>query len=429
MHNIKWIRKEPKLFDEAMERRGLGALSNKILELDKEKRGGQTNLQELQERSNAVAKSIGALMAEGKKDKAQAAIEEGKQLKEQIAALKDAEDIDGEQDAVMEFLSTLPNILDDDVPDGGDESANKEVRKWGEPRNLDFSPKEHFEIGRTLGQMDFEQTAKISGSRFATLTGQLAHLERALANFMLDIHTQKFDYTEVSPPLLVRPEAMYGTSQLPKFAEDAFKTTDGKWLISTSEIALANLVREQILDEAELPLRFVAHTPCFRSEAGSAGKDTHGLIRQHQFYKVELVSIVTPEHSEEELERKVNCAEEILKQLELPYRVMLLCAGDTGFGSAKTYDLEVWLPGQDNYREISSCSNCRDFQSRRMKARCRPKGERDTRFVHTLNGSGLAVGRTLLAIIENFQNENGSVTLPSALQPYMGGLTEINVTK
>ncbi len=429
MHDIKWIRQEPEAFDRAMGRRGLKPLAQKILTLDADKRGNIGDLQALQTRSNELAKQIGALMGQGKKDEAQQVMAESKKVKDQIAAIKDAgEGKEATQmDPVTQLLETLPNILDDDVPDGADDTDNQEIRKWGEPKQFSFEAVAHYDLGErleadTLGsQLDFEQTAKISGSRFATLKGDLAKLERAISNFMLDVHTQEFGYEEVSPPLLVRSEAMYGTGQLPKFSEDAFSTTDGRWLISTSEIALANQVREMILEEEFLPYRFVAYTPCFRSEAGSAGRDTRGLIRMHQFNKVEMVTITTPEESAKELERKTNCAEEILKRLGLPYRVMLLCSGDTGFGARKTYDLEVWLPAQNTYREISSCSNCGDFQARRMNSRCRPKGQKETRFVHTLNGSGLAVGRTLVAIMENYQNEDGSITVPEVLVPYMGG--------
>jgi seryl-tRNA synthetase len=317
-------------------------------------------------------------------------------------------------------LASLPNALADDVPDGADESANLELRRWGEPRAFDFEPKEHDEIGAALG-MDFGRAAKLAGARFVTLFGQLARLERALAGFMLDLQTKEHGYTEVNPPLLVRDQTLFATGQLPKFADDLFRTTAGLWLIPTSEVALTNLVADEILDADQLPLRYTAWTPCFRSEAGAAGKDTRGMIRQHQFTKVELVSITGPEQSESEHERMTACAEAVLQRLGLPYRVVVLSSGDTGFGARKTYDLEVWLPGQRRYREISSCSNCGDFQARRMRARFRPKGERRTEFVHTLNGSGLAVGRTLIALLETFQEPDGSVRLPPALRPYMDG--------
>jgi seryl-tRNA synthetase len=323
--------------------------------------------------------------------------------------------------ALDKLIEGLPNVLADDVPDGSDETANVELKRVGEPPRFDFAPRQHFEIGEGLGLMDFAAAAKISGARFVVLRGPLARLERALAAFMLDLHTGTFGYREVVPPLLVRDQTVFGTGQLPKFAQDLFRTTDGFWLIPTAEVPLTNLVADEILDEAALPLRFTAHTPCFRSEAGAAGKDTRGMIRQHQFSKVELVSITRPEDSAGEHERMVSCAEEVLKRLGLAYRVIVLCSGDTGFAAQKTYDIEVWLPGQNTYREISSCSNCGDFQGRRMKARCRKAGEKGTRFVHTLNGSGLAVGRTMIALLENYQRQDGTVAIPEALRPYMGG--------
>ncbi len=312
-----------------------------------------------------------------------------------------------------------------DVPDGADESANLEIRRFGEKPSLAFKPKEHFELGEKLGQMDFETAARMSGARFVVLKRGLARLERAIAQFMLDLHTEQFGYMEVSPPYLVRDQAMYGTGQLPKFADDLFHTTTDYWLVPTAEVSLTNLVREQILDEKELPFRFTAYTPCFRAEAGAAGKDTRGMIRMHQFSKVELVSITTPDLSTQEHERMTSCAEEVLKRLGLHFRTMLLCTGDMGFAAKKTYDIEVWLPGQNAFREISSCSNCGDFQARRMNARYRPASEKSTRFVHTLNGSGLAVGRTLVAILENYQQADGSIAVPGALKPYMGGLDRI----
>jgi seryl-tRNA synthetase len=322
---------------------------------------------------------------------------------------------------IDDLLAGLPNLPAPEVPDGLDETANKEVRRVGEPPRFNFQPMPHEAIGEKLGLMDFARAAKLSGSRFVVLKGDLARLERAIAQFMLDLHTSEFGYTEVSPPLLVRDDALFGTGQLPKFAEDQFRTTDGLWLIPTAEVPLTNLVAADILDEAALPLRFTAWTPCFRSEAGAAGKDTRGMIRVHQFQKVELVSITTPEQSEAEHERMTQCAEAVLQRLGLAYRVMLLSSGDMGFAARKTYDLEVWLPGQNAYREISSCSNCGAFQALRMKARCRPAGGKGTRPVHTLNGSGLAVGRTLIAILENFQRSDGTVAIPESLQPYMGG--------
>ena len=420
MHDIKWIREHPEAFDEAMKKRGLEPQSAGLVKLDEEYRGKQTRLQELQQQRNEVAKKIGAAKKAG--EDAEPVMIEASRIKEEIAALE-AEIEEGGQ--LKEMLSSLPNIPHNDVPVGKDEADNKEIRRVGEPKQFSFTPKQHFEIGETLGQMDFETAAKMSGSRFVLLSAQLARLERALASFMLDLHTQEFGYTEVVPPYLVRDNAMYGSCQLPKFAEDSFQTTNGYWLIATSEISLANIVADEILSEDYLPRRYTAFTPCFRSEAGSAGKDTRGMIRQHQFSKVELVSVTHPDKSEQELERMTGCAEEVLKRLGLPYRVMLLCSGDMGFGARKTYDLEVWLPGQDAYREISSCSVCGDFQARRMRARFRKEGEKGTQFVHTLNGSGLAVGRTLVAVLENYQNEDGSVTVPEALVPYMGGASRI----
>ncbi len=417
MHNIKFIRENPKDFDEAMVKRGLGPISEEILKRDKEVRSGKANLQELQQQANEWAKKIGQLKARG--EDASEAIAKSKELKAKLAEAKkstDSEDIPTE--LVDELLYTLPNIPDETVPVGEDEDDNVEVRRWGDKPEFSFHPKEHFELGENLGQMDFEQAAKISGSRFVILKGQLAKLERALCNFMLDIHTKEFGYEEVSPPILVRDAAMFGSGQLPKFAEDSFETTDGYRLIPTAEVSLANMVRESILNEEDLPLRYTACTPCFRSEAGSAGKDTRGMIRQHQFWKVEMVSVVDEKSSAEELERKVNCAEEILKRLGIPYRLMLLCSQDMGFTAIKTYDLEVWLPGQVRYREISSCSNCGDFQARRMNTRY--KSDKGNVFAHTLNGSGLAVGRTIVAILENYQNEDGSITVPEALVGYMG---------
>lgn len=439
MLNIKWIRENPKLLDEEMARRGVAPVSQIILELDNENRFDTANLQNLQQKSNELAKTIGSLMAQGKKEEAQAIINESKKVKAKIASLKkEKNNAESNAELVIEEEKTnfspleiklleLPNTLDSDIPSGDNEEDNIEIRKCGKIPTFDFDPKAHYEIGENLesdfigSQIDFEQAAKMSGSRFAILKKDIAKLERALSNFMIDIHTEKFGYEEVSPPLLVNHAAMYGTSQLPKFAEDAFQTTDGRWLISTSEIVLANMVRENILQAEKLPFRFVAHTPCFRSEAGSAGKDTRGLIRMHQFYKVEMITICTEDDSKEELERKTSCAEYILQQLELPYRVMLLCSGDTGFGSKKTYDLEVWLPAQNKYREISSCSNCGDFQARRMNSRYRYKNEKNTKFVHTLNGSGLAIGRTIVAILENYQNKDGSVNIPDVLIHYMNG--------
>jgi seryl-tRNA synthetase len=334
----------------------------------------------------------------------------------------DAKALDQE---LSDALAAIPNLPADDVPVGPDEAANVELRTFGEPRKFDFEPNQHFEIGEAFGHMDFETAAKLSGARFIVVKGALARLERALANFMLDLHTGEHGYTEIDPPLLVRDEAMFGTAQLPKFRDDQFAAGDGFWLIPTAEVPLTNLVREAITDEDALPIRVTAFTPCFRAEAGAAGRDTRGMIRQHQFHKVELVSVTTPEQSAAEHERMTQCAEEVLKRLELPFRTVVLSTGDMGFAAAKTYDVEVWLPGQDAYREISSCSTCGDFQARRMKARYRPEGDKNTRFVHTLNGSGVAVGRCLIAVMENYQQADGSIQVPEVLRPYMGGLEAI----
>ncbi len=423
MFDIRWIREHPEEFDRGMARRGLQPQAARLIALDEERRKILTELQELQNRRNALSKQIGQAMARGEKERAE-------ELKREVAAMKariqELEDMAREKEAELRAaLAALPNIPRDEVPDGEDESANVEVRREGEPPQFDFTPKQHFELGEALGMMDFERAAKISGSRFVVLRGPLARLERALAQFMLDVQTQEHGYEEVWPPLLVRDDALFGTGQLPKFAEDLFRTTDDRWLIPTAEVPLTNLVREEILPESELPKRFCALTPCFRSEAGAAGRDTRGMIRQHQFDKVELVSITTPEEGRAELDRKLACAEDILKRLGLPYRVMLLCAGDMGFSAEITFDLEVWLPGQNTYREISSVSLCGDFQARRMNARYRSEGEKKPRFVHTLNGSGLAVGRALIAVMENYQNANGSITIPDALRPYMAGLERI----
>jgi seryl-tRNA synthetase len=421
--DIKWIRDNAEAFDAGLRNRGLEPASARLLELDEARRRHLTKLQDAQSRRNAASKEIGKAKAAKDEAAAQKLMAEVAELKEVIQG--------GEEEerqltkALEEALAVIPNLPREDVPVGRDETDNVEVRRVGEPRAFDFQPKQHFEVGEALGLMDFETAGKVSGARFVFLKGALAKLERAIASFMLDLHTGTFGYTEVNPPLLVRDEAAYGTGNLPKFAEDLFQTTNGYWLIPTAEVSLTNMVRERILDEAELPLRLTAWTPCFRSEAGAAGKDTRGMIRQHQFSKVELVSITTPEESLAEHERMTSCAEEILKRLGLPYRTVLLCTGDMGFASQKTYDIEVWLPGQDAYREISSCSVCGDFQARRMGARYRVKGGKDLRFVHTLNGSGLAVGRTLVAVLETYQQADGSVIIPEALQPYTGGLTRI----
>jgi seryl-tRNA synthetase len=484
MYDIKWIRDNAEVFDRGRTRRGLEPLAASLLSLDERRRAAIAKAQAAQERRNAASREIGAAMKAGDAGLAKALKIEVGELKDQLAAFEA-----DEREAIKkldEELKQIPNTPLDDVPDGLDETGNVEMRHWpdennnievaAEPRMMDFSPKEHFEIGEALGLMDFETAAKISGARFVVLKGALARLERALAQFMLDLHTSEHGYTEVSPPILVRDEAMFGTAQLPKFYEDQFIADPGAvqksrkeseitnawqgavdyidkhgldnfrhaaahgpeivdfrlredwsrlWLIPTAEVPLTNLVREKILDEKELPLRFTACTPCFRAEAGAAGKDTHGMIRQHQFTKVELVAIAVPEASRAELERMTACAEEVLKRLNLPYRVVTLCTGDMGFASQKTYDIEVWLPGQNRYREISSCSLCGDFQARRMNARFRPEGAKNTRFVHTLNGSGVAAGRALVAVLENYQESGGSVIVPEALRPYMGGIERI----
>ncbi|MBA3940915.1 MAG: serine--tRNA ligase [Sphingopyxis sp.] len=422
MHDIRLIRDNPAAFDAGLARRGLAPLSARIVAADASLRALQTEIQGALARRNEASKLIGQAMAQGDTDKAEA-------LKAEVADLKTAlpakEEAEREQlAALQDVLAAIPNIPADDVPDGADEEANVEIARWGTPRSFDFAPREHADFAPALG-LDFETAAKMSGARFAFLKGQMARLERALGQYMLDRQTTEAGYTECAGPLMVRDEAAFGTAQLPKFREDLFQTTDGRWLISTSEMSLTNAVREEILPEADLPLRMTALTPCFRSEAGSAGRDTRGYIRQHQFWKVELVSVVRPEDSDAELERKTRAAESILEALELPYRRMLLCSGDMGFAARKTYDLEVWLPGQNAYREISSCSTCGDFQARRMNARFRREGGKSNEFVHTLNGSGLAVGRTLVAILENYQQADGSVDIPAVLVPYMGGITRL----
>ena len=505
MLDIKWIRENHDPFVAALKKRGADAPKetlNQILSLDEQRRATIQKLQEAQARRNAASKEVGK--AKASKDE-----EEAKRLMDEVAALKStiAEGEAAEKqldDELRKLLAAIPNVPADDVPVGPDAESNVELRKVGTPRKFEFQPKQHFELGEALGLMDFETAAKLSGSRFVVLKGALARLERALSQFMLDLHTSEHGYTEINPPLLVRDDTMFGTAQLPKFEEDQFRTTRvvrrseleqmlsesqdqffrkkradqkvepiefdvneyndflsatlGKWvrkifgpfanldealaefrrqmasqefalwLIPTAEVPLTNLVREEITDEAKLPIRVTAGTPCFRAEAGAAGKDTRGMIRQHQFSKVELVSITTPEQSAKEHERMTKCAEEVLKRLELPYRVVVLSTGDMGFAAQKTYDIEVWLPGQGMYREISSCSNCGDFQARRMNARYRPQGAKETRFVHTLNGSGVAVGRTLIAAMENYQEEDGSIRIPTALKPYMGGLAKIERT-
>jgi seryl-tRNA synthetase len=420
MHDLRWIRENPDAFDRGLERRGLPPCAEQVLALDREWRALETAAQEAQAARNRLSREIGAAKSRGEPiDEIMRQVEGSKQT-EAATAGKTAE----LRQQIDALLASLPNLPAEEVPDGPDETANKEIRRIGEPPRFNFDPLPHEAIGEKLGLMDFSRAAKLSGSRFVVLKGALARLERAIAQFMLDLHTREFGYTEISPPLLVRDEVVFGTGQLPKQAEDMFRTTDetgGFWLIPTAEVPLTNLVAGEILDEAALPLRFTAWTPCFRSEAGAAGKDTRGMLRQHQFHKVELVSVTRPEDSEAEHKRMTGCAEEVLKRLGLPYRVMLLSSGDMGFAARKTYDLEVWLPAQNTYREISSCSNCGPFQALRMRARYRPAGGKGAQPVHTLNGSGLAVGRTMIAILENFQRNDGTVAIPEALQPYMGG--------
>ena len=422
MHDIRLIRDNPETFDAGLARRGVEPSAATILALDAERRAVATRMQEAQSRRNDASKAIGAAMGKGDKDAAEALKAEVAQIKETLPALEQ-EDRDLTA-RLQDALARLPNIPLDEVPEGADEAGNVEVSRWGTPRAFDFAPKEHADLGPALG-LDFETGAAISGARFTFLRGPMARLQRALAQYMLDLQTGTHGYVECAPPLLVRDEAVFGTGQLPKFADDLFRTTDGRWLIPTSEVSLTNSVREQILPEAALPIRLTALTPCFRSEAGAAGKDTRGYIRQHQFDKVELVTVCRPADSPAEHERMTAAAEAVLQALELPYRKMLLCAGDMGATARKTYDLEVWLPGQDAYREISSISNCGDFQGRRMNARYRPEGAKGTEFVHTLNGSGLAVGRTLVAVLENYQQADGSVEVPRVLHPYMGGVTRL----
>jgi seryl-tRNA synthetase len=423
MHDIKAIRDNPRAFDAGLARRGLMPLSASLLAIDEQKRETMQKLQDAQSRRNALSKEIGIAM--GKKD-----VELADKLKAEVAGLKDAISVGEEQERVQtkvlnDALAVIPNIPVAAVPDGKNEHDNVEVRLWGQKPFKNFEPLQHFDIGEGLGLMDFEIASKLSGARFVVLKGALARLERALAQFMINLHTDEFGYSETYAPYMLREEAMYGVGQLPKFEEDLFKTTSGHYLIPTAEASLTNLVREQVLDEAKLPIRMTAYTPCFRAEAGAAGRDTRGMIRQHQFSKVELVSIVAPEDSDAEHERMTGCAEEVLKRLNLHYRTIVLCTGDMGFGSRKTYDIEVWMPGQNAYREISSCSQFGDFQARRMEARCKAADAKQARYVHTLNGSALAVGRTMVAVLENYQNDDGSVTIPDVLRPYMGGMTVI----
>ena len=435
MFDVRWVRENTAVFDDGRRRRGLEPLAATILAADDRRRAAILASQAAQERRNAASKEIGAALKSRNESTAEALKAEVAALKLQLPALE-AEEKQAAA-ALDALLATLPNQPLDDVPDGRDEHDNVLLREVGTKPRFAFAPKEHFALGEALGLMDFETAAKLSGARFVVTKGPLARLERALAQFMLDLHTKAHGYTEVNPPILVRDEAMFGTAQLPKFREDQFLATrEGKeegqrdlWLIPTAEVPLTNLVRESILDEAELPMRFTASTPCFRAEAGAAGRDTRGMIRQHQFTKVELVSITTPEQSRDEHERMLGCAEAVLQKLQLPYRVMTLCTGDMGFASRKTYDIEVWLPGQDRYREISSCSVCGEFQARRMNARYRAPGAKSPQYVHTLNGSGVAVGRALIAVLENYQEADGRIRVPEMLKPYMGGLSVISPDK
>lgn len=421
MFDIKWIRENPDAFDAGMARRKLGPQAADLIALDAKRRDAQTKAQELQTERNALSKQIGVL-----KSKGEDASEVIAQVSESKAAQAIAEqDVSEAATTLMDAMAGLPNIPLDEVPDGDGEDDNVEVRRVGEPGTFDFKVKDHVEIGENLGMMDFQRAAKIAGSRFVLLSGGLARLERALGAFMLDHNVTEFGYVETNPPALVNDTTMYGTGQLPKFGDDLFKTTDGYWLIPTAEVPLTNIVAEEIVDEKYLPRRYTAMTWCFRSEAGAAGKDTRGMIRQHQFTKVEMVSVTKPDDSMDELERMTECAEDILIQLGLPFRTIVLCTGDMGAGARKTYDIEVWLPAQDTYREISSCSVCGEYQARRMNARYKVAGEKGTQFVHTLNGSGLAVGRTLIAVLENYQQADGSVVIPEVLRPYMGGTSVI----
>ena len=422
MHDLRAIRENPAAFDEALKARGAEPAAARILEIDERRRALTTRIQEAQARRNEASKAIGAAMGKGDKDTAETLKGEVAELKTALPALEDEESGLGEELDAM--LAALPNLPDASVPEGADEEANVEVARWGQPRSFDFEAKEHADLGPPLG-LEFETATEMSGARFAFLRGQMARLERALGQFMLDRQSGERGYVECIPPLLVRGEALYGTGQLPKFAEDQFRTGDDLWLIPTAEVSLTNSVREQIVDDLSQPIRLTALTPCFRSEAGAAGRDTRGYIRQHQFSKVELVAICREEDWQAEHEHMIRSAELVLEALELPYRKVLLSTGDMGFSARKTFDLEVWLPGQAAYREISSISWCGDFQARRMNARYRPEGEKGTRFVHTLNGSGLAVGRTLVAVLENYQQADGSVLVPEALSGYMGGLERL----
>ena len=421
MHDIKKIRENPSDLDELLAKRKHPPVSNQIIELDEKNRKIIGELQVIQEERNTKSKLIGEYAANGKND-------EAAKLKAEVASLKDKmQDLENSQREKQEelntVLSSLPNNPADDVP-VGDESLNKEIKLEGTKKEFSFTPKEHDELGENLNMMSFEQATKISGARFVVQSGLIARMERAISNFMLDLHTNEFGYTEMNVPILVKDQTVYGVGQLPKFKDDLFKTTDDYWLIPTAEVPLSNMTRESIIDILDLPKRYVSHTPCFRSEAGAAGKDTRGIMRQHQFYKVELVSLTSESQSKDEHERMLSCAEEVLKRLNLHYRVVILSSEDMGFAAQKTYDIEVWLPGQKAYREISSCSNCGDFQARRMNSRY--KEGKETKFLHTLNGSGLAVGRTLISILENYQNEDGTIQVPDALIPYMGGINQIS---
>lgn len=421
MHDIKYIRSHPEKFNKAMKMRGLTVTAEEILEADERVRDCKTKVQALQKKVNDLSKQIGIIKSKGSNEVEEliAEVENAK------IEMNESEGSLSEQEArLFQYLTTIPNLLSHDVPYGESEADNVVIKTYGKPKEFDFVPKQHFEIGEALGMMDFEQTAKISGSRFVTLKGDLAKLERALVNFMLDIHTKEFGYMEMSTPFMVRESTMFGTGQLPNLAEDSFVVDNGDYrLIPTAEVTLTSMVADMIVPQEKLPMRLTGHTPCFRSEAGSAGRDTRGMIRLHQFSKVELVSIVKPQDSESEHERMLGAAETVLQRLDIPYRVMLLSSQDTGFCSAKTYDIEAWLPGQGKYREISSCSNCHGFQARRMKARY--KGDNGNEFLHTLNGSGLPIGRTIVAIMENYQNPDNSVTIPQVLVQYMGGLNRI----
>lgn len=423
MHDIRAIREAPEAFDAALARRGIEALSAAILSLDEARRSCIQAAEAALADRNAASKEVGKAKASGDEaefERLRALVTE---KKDEIAQLE--EDAKEKDAALRDLLSGIPNLPYDDVPDGDDEDANVEIHRWGTPREFDFTPKEHFELAGIADSMDFETAAKLSGSRFVLMSGAVARLHRALAQFMLDVHTEENGLTEVNGPVLVRDDVMYGTGQLPKFGEDSYQTTNGWWLIPTSEVSLTNIVAGHIVDEGYLPRRYTAHSLCFRSEAGSAGRDTAGMLRQHQFEKVEMVSVTHPDHSDEEQKRMLRCAEDILERLGLPYRTVVLCTGDMGFGARRTYDIEVWLPGQNTYREISSVSTCGDFQARRMNARFRPEGGGKPEFVHTLNGSGLAVGRSLIAVLENGQTAEGGVILPQALHPYLRGATQI----